>query len=300
MVEEVKWNGWDHAVRLSNGDVELVVTTAVGPRISRFAKVGGRNVFVELAGQQGGQGEDVFCLRGGHRFWIAPEYPEVTYEPDNEPAEYELIEGGVRTIQGVGPSSGCQKTMEIVMDEAGKVTIDHHLKNCGREPLHVAPWALSVMAPGGMAVLPLPAKKSHGDNLLHNQEWSLWTYTDLSDPRWMLGAQYVFFRQDCERGPNKLGVAHRERWVGYVLDDLFFVKSFEFDETASYPDGGVNFETYSNEQFLELESLGGLRELAPGAVTSHRECWMLHDGVGAVKTEADAESLLEPLAASIL
>jgi hypothetical protein len=42
---------------------------------------------------------------------------------------------------------------------------------------------------------------------------------------------------------------------------------------------GCNFETFTNEAMLEVESLGPLAQLEPGQDTSHRESWYLLDGV---------------------
>jgi len=68
-----------------------------------------------------------------------------------------------------------------------EVTITHVLKNCGRKPRTLAPWALTVMAPGGTCIIPLPKKIPHTGRLTHNQEWSVWGYTDFADGRWTLG-----------------------------------------------------------------------------------------------------------------
>ena len=272
-MEQVSFNGWANCVRLANAEVEIIVTTAVGPRIIRCAFQGERNLFAEFAGQQGGGGEDEWMIRGGHRLWVAPEEQPKTYELDNEPIEVEAIENGVRTVQTPGPLSRVAKTMEITLAaDRNEVVVMHKLTNRGDAPVSLAPWALSVMAPDGMAVIPRPAHIPHTDRLTHVQEWSLWGYTDLSDGRWTLGRRYVFFRQDRTLGPNKLGLAHREGWVGYLLDEFLFVKKFAWVDGARYPDGGVNFETFSNEAMLEVESLGPLVELAPGAsVGSHRD-----------------------------
>jgi hypothetical protein len=110
-----------------------------------------------------------------------------------------------------------------------------------------------------------------------------------------LGQRYTFFRQDRSKGPNKLGIAHREGWVGYLLDEFLFINRFTFDEHASYPDGGVNFETFSNEDMLELETLGGLVDLAPGASVSLTENWDIHRGIAHVETEDDADRIVKPL-----
>ncbi len=295
-MERIRFNGWDDCVRLSNAEIELVVTTAVGPRVARLGFVGKRNLFAEIACQQGGQGEGEWMIRGGHRFWIAPEMKPLTYELDNAPVSVVEVDGGIRTEQAPGSLSGCVKTLDICLQhDVNRVEIRHTLKNEGKDSIRLAPWALSVMAPDGMAIIPRPAFIAHTDRVLHNQEWSLWGYTDLSDERWTLGNRYFFFRQDRNKGPNKLGIAHREGWVAYLLDRFMFIKRFEFDETAQYPDGGVNFETFSNEDFLELESLGGLVQLEPGVSVSHKETWDLHQLAGPVESEDDADRLIKPL-----
>jgi hypothetical protein len=289
-MEMVKFNGWKNSVRLSNKDVELVVTKDVGPRVIRFGFIGERNVFAEYKDQQGKMREKEWMIRGGHRFWIAPEEKPKTYELDNSPIEIERTKEGIRTIQAVGPLSGIQKTMEISLArKTNNVKIVHTLKNMKKKSVTVAPWALSVMAPGGMAIIPLPKKIPHTDRLTHNQQWSLWGYTDLGDPRWMFGSQYIFFRQDIRRGPNKLGIAHQEGWAAYQLDSYLFVKRFKWIEGADYPDGGCNFETFSNEDMLEVESLGPLVTLGAGQTTSHEERWSLHRKVPVVRTEADVD-----------
>jgi len=296
-MEIVEFSGWKNNVRLANREVELIVTKDVGPRIIRFGFIGGKNLFAEVKGQQGGTGEDEWMIRGGHRFWIAPEEEPKTYELDNGPIEVEEIANGVRTIQPTGPLSGIRKTMEIFLaDGTNDATVVHTLTNMGDKPVELAPWTLSVMAVNGMAVIPLPAKIPHTERLTHNQEWSLWGYTDLSDPRWTLGSRFVFLRQDTKCGPTKLGIAHREGWVAYLLDGYLFVKRFSRIEYSAYPDGGMNFETFSNEEFLELETLGPLVSLASGESVSHEEKWALYRNVPPCESESDVDAHITPLA----
>ncbi len=296
-MEKVTFNGWDNTVRLANDEVELLITTAVGPRVVRFGYIGEKNLFAEFEDQKGGSGEAEWMIRGGHRLWVAPEADPLTYELDNYPIEVEEIPNGVRTSQPTDKLSGVHKTMDITLDPGtNMVKVVHTLTNENDKAVECAPWSLSVMAPDGMAVIPLPKRIPHTDRLTHNQEWSLWGYTDFTDPRWTLGARYIFFRQDRTRGPNKLGIAHREGWVGYLLDEFLFTKYFTFEEGAAYPDGGVNFETFSNEDMLEVESLGALVTLEPGASASHTEEWKLSRGVPHIETEDDADAHVKPLA----
>ena len=71
-IEKIAWQGWANCYRISNGEVEAVVTTDVGPRVMRFGFVGGQNLFKEFSDQLGKSGEKVWVARGGHRLWFAP------------------------------------------------------------------------------------------------------------------------------------------------------------------------------------------------------------------------------------
>ncbi|MCL1887683.1 MAG: DUF4380 domain-containing protein [Kiritimatiellaeota bacterium] len=295
-MENITFNGWN-CIRLANGKVELIITRDVGPRVARFAFIKGKNVFAEVVGQQGGQGEDEYRVRGGHRFWIAPESMPWSYELDNVPYEAATkIKDGVRVRQAPGPVTKIAKQMDITLDPVeAKVKIRHTLTNRGKKAALCAPWALSVMAQKGQAIIPLPAKIAHTDRLTHNQQWSLWGYSDFSDPRWSFIPGYIFLRQDPKRGPTKIGIAHEEKWVAYQTNGDLFVKHFDFKPGAKYPDGGCSFESFTHQEFLELESLGPLVELAPGASVKHDECWELFAGVPLCKSSADVDKHVRPL-----
>ena len=295
-MENVEFNGWQNNVRLSNGEVELIITRDVGPRILRFGFIGEANLFGELPGQQGGVNEDEWMIRGGHRLWIAPEAKPWSYELDNVSVDIEEIEGGIRTYQPAGDVTGISKSMQVrLSSDTNEVEVVHTLKNEGSAAVDAAPWALSVMGLDGQAIIPLPEKIAHTDRLTHNQSWSIWGYTDFSDSRWTLGSRFLLFRQDPAKGPNKLGLAHREGWVAYQREGFLFVKTFEFEEGANYPDDGCNFETFTNEEILEVESLGPLVTLQPGESTTHTERWTLHRDVARCESEADVMRDVMPL-----
>src|SRR5207248_937679 len=127
-----------------------------------------------------------------------------------------------------------------------------------------------------------------------NQFWSIWPFTDFKDGRWDIGSKYVMLRHDASKGPTKLGVAHRMGWVGYLNDGTLFVKRFGYEKGKHYPDHGVNFETFTNQDMLECETLGPLIKLAPGQAVEHRETWQLFKDVGEVKGEADIDRNVLP------
>ena len=94
-VEKTEYKGWPNCYRVSNGEIELIVTGDVGPRVIRFGFVGGQNLFKEYPEQLGHTGEAKFQLRGGDRVWKAPEDPVATWAPDNVPVEIHVTANGL-------------------------------------------------------------------------------------------------------------------------------------------------------------------------------------------------------------
>ena len=112
-MEKVEYGGWPNCVKLSNGKIELVITTDVGPRVIRLGFVGGQNLMREYASMLGKTGGDEWRIFGGHRLWHAPEAKPRTYSPDNGPVEYEWNGRTLRLTQPVEADTGIQKQMEI-------------------------------------------------------------------------------------------------------------------------------------------------------------------------------------------
>lgn len=292
----VEYKGWKRNVRLANDRVELIATLEVGPRVLHLAAPGGENVFKNFDEQMGSVGEDEWQIRGGHRLWFAPEDPVATYFPDNDPVEVEAIEGGVRLRPPPETPNGLQKEIDLALDASEPhVRVVHRLTNIGDRPLDLAPWGLSVMAPGGTAVVGLPPRGTHPEDLLPNQHLVLWPYTDLGDPRYAFGARSILLKQDAARGPTKLGLLNLEGWAAYAVAGCLFVKRFAADPAASYPDMGCNTELFTNEDMLEVESLGAMERLEPGLSVEHIEDWHVVADVPAVASPEDAERHVRPV-----
>ena len=304
----IAYKGWKQSLRLTNGTVELVMPLEIGPRIMRYARVGGPNVFKEYEEQLGRQGETEWMIRGGHRLWHAPEDDVRTYARDNAPIRYEpLGESGVRLIQPIESITGIEKEMDIHLEATGSgVTIVHRLRNRNLWEVELAPWCLSVMAQDGVAIIPLPEKIAHPGSVapgekrdlrgfVANQRLILWPFTDLADPRYRWGTRYITLRQDRQAArPTKVGLAHQMGWIGYLNQGQLFVKSFDYDPHQNYTDSGSNFETFTNADMLEIESLGPLRRIAPGATIEHTERWWLIDGVVSETSDAAIDQNIRP------
>ncbi|MGB9772597.1 MAG: hypothetical protein ACPL4I_01060 [Bacteroidota bacterium] len=301
-VEKITYNGWQNCYRISNGIVELVVTTDVGPRIIRFGFVNEENEFKEFADQLGKTGGDKWLPYGGHRLWHAPEDPVRTYYPDNFPVKFEQHENFVRLIQPVEKTTGIQKEIDIKMSPAkAEVEVIHRLKNTNLWAVELAPWALSVMAPGGVGIFPLPPRGSHPENLLPTSVISLWAYTDMSDPRWTWGRKYVLLRQHLDaKTPQKGGFMDLDGWAGYARNGHLFIKKFAYISGAKYPDLGCNAETWTNSEILEVESLGPLTRIDPDAFVEHTEHWFLFKGVPMPKNDDDVDKYILPVVKEVI
>jgi hypothetical protein len=299
-MERVEYKGWKNNLKLSNGQAELIVTLDVGPRIISYRLKDGPNVLKEFADQVGKTGEAEWQVRGGHRLWTSPEDLTRTYAPDNGPVQVEeLPGGGVRVKPAPDAAYGIQKEIDIKLaDEGSAVTLVHRIRNVGAEPTELALWALTVMEPGGVEIIPLPAKKPHPGppknasspaDFQPTLEMTLWGYTDFTDPRYTWGSKYILLRQDASRGATKLGLAHRLGWVGYLNQGTLFLKRFNYEEGKTYPDRGCNFETFTNEEMLEIETLGPLVTLKPGEAAELVEYWALEANVPAFTNEAEID-----------
>jgi hypothetical protein len=131
-VDRVEYKGWKNCFRVSNDEIEAIVTADVGPRIIRFGFVGGQNLFKEYAEQLGKSGEEAFQLRGGSRVWKAPEDPVATWAPDNVPVNIRVTPSGLVATAPVEPLTKLQKEIEISMEATGtKATVSHRITNHG-------------------------------------------------------------------------------------------------------------------------------------------------------------------------
>ncbi len=296
-VEKVNYKGWPNSYRISNGQVEMIVTGDVGPRVIRYAFIGGQNLLKEFPEQLGKSGEKDFQLRGGDRVWKAPEDPVATWAPENVPVAVEITRTVVVATAPVGPLTGLQKQIAVDMAATGTlVTVTHRITNKTLFTLELAPWALTMMAPGGVAITGFPPRGRHPQNLEATNPLVMWAYTDLSDKRWGFTKKYLTLRQDPENSePQKLGMFNAATWAAYALHGDLFLKQYAADPAKTYPDFGCSFETFTNADFLEVETLGPMTKLPPSQGVAHIERWSLSKVAISSFTEAEIDKVILPL-----
>jgi hypothetical protein len=282
-VREARFGNHD-CVEIEASDLRTYVTIDSGPRILGLIASTGENLFFES--QEAGT-QDEFQAIGGHRLWVAPENT-VTYFPDNRAVEWQLNNDEVSFAPPPEQHKNglcLSKRLSVGVTTTG-LQVRHSIRNCGDKSVELACWAITIMAPGGVAALPLPERAPHDmEHLLPTSQLALWSYTDFSDPRWIfLPDRILLSHQSHPQGQlqmQKTGLFHPQGWVGYLLNRQLFIKSIsEAHSRNDYPDRGCNLECFTNPEFLEVETLGPLVTLHPGQSSEHLESWSV---VGSVE-----------------
>ena len=297
-IEKIQYKDWPNSYRMSNGEVELVVLTDVGPRVIRYAFAGGQNLFKEFEQQMGKSGEKEWQPRGGHRLWISPEDPIASYALDNSPIHAELHSGSIVLIGNVEKETGLQKQITVKLAPTGsRVEVVHRITNRSGKPYRLAPWALTMMAQGGVGITGFPPRGTHPKDLPPTNPLVMWAYTDFSDSRWRFTKKYLILRQDAKNSvPQKAGTFNKNTFGAYLLGSDLFVKTSKASDPMQQPDYGCSYETFTNADFLEQETVGPLSNVQPGASVEHTEHWSLHKNVKISSwTDAEIDKVLLPL-----
>ena len=291
---KVPYLGFANCLRLANDDYEIVASTDVGPRILRYARIGGDNVLGEVPNDKVATALGDWKPWGGHRLWAAPENMPATYAPDDVPLE--RVDGDTRTIElveRIHPATRLRKRMRVSLDAAtSEVTIDHRITNHADADVAIASWGLTILRGGGEALLPQEPFGPHPEYLLPARPMAVWQFTDMSDPRFTFGRRLSRIRTDASRAsPQKIGIGNKQGWAAYHVGDELFVKRFEYDADATYPDYGCNAEVFTAGPFIEVESLSALRRVPPGESVEHRERWSLVASVDPIVASDDVAAL---------
>lgn len=282
MLKKVSYGDWPDCLELNNGTAKLVITLDVGPRILYYGFCFSQNMFKNYEEQLGLSGGDRWMIYGGHRLWAAPEVFPDTYYPDNQPVAY-AFDGKTLVLDCLEEENNkIRKSIEIELAPSGtQVTLRHKIHNTGNRTRNFSCWSLSVMAPGGTAIIPqekfMPHGTDPGETVLPGRTLAIWPFTDMSDSRLTWGKEFIRIKEGGEAGKIvKIGLANRRGWMAYMLDRDLFVKRNEYMENAGYPDMGCNQEVYTENGMLELEALSPLGAIAPGCFNELAESWELH------------------------
>jgi len=260
-------------VLLENDRLQLLVPRSIGPRILSLRFQRGENLLAEQPGFVTTRPDGkTYHFYGGHRLWLSPEDPIRSYGLDDWPVEISAEGDSLLIRKTVEVETGIEKSILLSMPAGeAKLRLTHRLANLGQEPVECAPWAITQLRLGGLAILP---QVQTNTGLLPNRLISLWPYSDIASPQLSLGRHFILLRAG-EQPPFKIGFPNPRGWLAYWLDGNLFVKRTSYDPRARYSDFGSSSECYCNQHFLELETLAPLTWIAPGESITHLETWEL-------------------------
>ena len=281
---------------IGNRYLRLDVLAQVGPRIVRLLLADSdENLLAELPDIHWPTPYGEYSLHGGHRLTIAPEAAGRSYLPDDYGLIVEDVPGGVRIIRWPENRLPIGKSITIVLHaERPAVTLQHCLQNDDAEPIEIAPWAVTQLPLGGVAVTSLRSFKGT-DRRAPDRHVVLWPYTAQHDQRLFVDDDFVWIDAQPMAVECKVGVLARG-WLGYLRSGVFFLKRFDPQLEQLHPDRNCNVEVYCNDRFVELETLGPLCRLEPGQAVTHVETWEIHRFEGVKPTPDGLRDVLQSIA----
>ncbi len=284
-IKEAAYKNFGKCLAISNDFMEVLVTVDVGPRIIKCNLLGHENMMFEDVERKFshdvsssfGPGKTWYTY-GGHRIWMSPESFPATYYPDNDKVVYSAHSKGADFSPMTQSVTGLSLSMSVeISDTAPEIKITHTIKNTLKAPVKGAVWCLSVMAPGGMAIIPQPTEDT---GLLANRSIVLWPYTKMTDSRVYWADKYIGLYHDAfSHDDIKIGINNTLGKAAYINKGQALVKSSEYIKDAEYPDYGCSTEEFSNSLFQELESLSPLYTIGKNESITHTETWTLFDNI---------------------
>lgn len=277
-INDVDYKNYGKCKAISNGLIEMYVTTDIGPRIIKLNISGKENLmFNDIERVSAEDVSSVFgtdkkwYIYGGHRLWVSPEHQPKTYYPDNEPVDVKIDNNTVTFTPPPQKINNLQHSIEITMCEdkpCAKVT--HKVVNLGDEEVTGAIWALSVMTDGGTVICP---QSDDDTGLLGNRILALWPYTKMTDDRAYFFDKYIAVKQNKERNEKfKIGINNTKGWIAYQNHGQLLKKTYEPNHPdGNYPDFGCSTEVFTNHLFAEAETLSELKNLKKGEFITHTE-----------------------------
>jgi hypothetical protein len=161
--------------------------------------------------------------------------------------------------------------------------------------VELAAWAITQMPLGGMAIFPQQVGPLDATGLLPNRQLVLWPYSRWQDKRLLLNDDIILMRANPELPPLKIGYLNRTGWVGYLRNGVLLVKRIDPKPELRHVDFGCNIESYCNNAFIEIESLGPLTVVEPGQSSVLIETWEIYTGLDVPHNVQGARELIKHL-----
>jgi hypothetical protein len=274
LIERTTYRGWEDAVGMTNGRVEVVVVPRIA-RIMRYAYAGRENLLwvnEELTPEA--RGPDAAPLQeegwhnfGGYKLWPAPQ-KEWNWPPpwrlDRGPCKVEVTEEGTLVLRGMeDPEQGVRFDRELRLDVEGtRLGLLQRVVNVSDGVVTTAIWDVTQVNADCVGFVPLGPDADYrtleGGGL---------------DEQWRKVGDFLLVRPAGQSG--KVFVDGPPGWLGCRWDDLIYLKAFELGDRPP-PKPESPREVFTGEGgYIELEVVGPEVTLQPGESATLEEVWYL-------------------------
>jgi len=242
---------------ITAGDVTMTVNAGEGGKMSSY-KYKDQEMLSQLRMQN----------QYGSTFWTSPQnewnWPPVT---EFDRAAYTGgIEGNTLVLtSAVAKKLPYEIRKEYTPAKNGKyITVKYSIKNCGDIERKVAPWEISrvISTETGLIFFDAPVEQ------VEAAQGELIPFKGEAGASW-----YNFEETRANRKINSDG----KGWLAYAADGLLMVKKFD-DITPDQPAPGeaeIQIYVNSGKTYIELESQGAYKTLAPGESLTWTVNWFL-------------------------
>jgi hypothetical protein len=252
---------------IENNCLRLDYLTTVGPRIiGLYAKQANLELLVQTLDIHWPTAHGEYYLYGGHRVWKAPEDSFYNCPEDNVTV---IAEKDRVRLRSDIDASGLQIEISFCLDE-NRVLLTHQITWHGQEPIELAPWTITQLPLGGVAILP---QSDITAGSMPTRSLAVWPYASIADPRLELHDDLILVYGSADQKYFKAGSYNPFGWAAYLLDKVLFVKRFPVSDFRTLPDMGSNVETFVWDAYLELETLGKLTWLKRSESVVFEETW---------------------------
>lgn len=274
---------WPTAVLVTEGGLDLVAVPEIA-RIIHLSLHGQPNILHVNADWLGMQ-QDPTMEQGGHyrdfggaKLWNAPQsgwhqgkgaWPP-DYLLDSAPAQLSRGADGSLILTGQSsPTSVIQFTRQVSLAPAA-VSDRVTMANTDKAATSAwGTWSVLCVRPDGVVFLPAPA-----DAML----WSSAPDRIIPDSYgWKRHADVLVLEHPSALG-TKIFSTSSHGWIGYLVDHQALFITYHADPAAIYPDHEGSSEVYAQAEFIELEHIGRLEHLAPGAIADFADQWHIVAG----------------------
>ncbi len=281
--EEVLYKNYGNCLKITTQKVEVLVTLDIGPRIISYRLLDGGNIFFEDTERLlfvNNEDTDKMFFKGatwyglgGHRLWRSPESFS-TYYPENNPVEYKVSKNVFTFNQEKQIYNDVKLTITLSFLDEVQLKFEGMITNKSNEDKTLSSWSISMCKGPGLEIVKLPKDET---GFVPQRSYSFWGFgAKNNDSRAYYGENYFALKMEPgNQNAFKIGMRVNNDSVLYLTGKSAFVKKVYRYDDLLYPDNNVNYETYTKDLFMELETLSPLKTLKPNESVTQTEVWSL-------------------------